>query len=239
MANGQLISVEVQDDLDALNATLGAYLLVQSKLTTEEVLAKKGKDLGIKLFQGFWNLRTKGGRGDFRGPLFKEAEARGWRTRVRSKEIYKEPYLSIWQFGRTAKMGMRKGGLKQVKGKKRSARGLLVAQELARRQRGIGLLGLSYLMFRKRNDKNDPKGWKLVENKTSRKFGILSRVTSGTDADGNAFFRIENFTPGIATVGERHGIFINAMRAAQADMAEYLVRKQMEALRKTLKRDNK
>ena len=234
----EMISVEVQEELDNLNATLALYAQVNSKLTTEEVLAKKGKDVGIKLFQGFWSLRETGSRGDFGGPLFKEAAARGWRTKLRSKEIYKEPYLGISQFGRTARMRMRKGELRQVLGKKRSARGLLVAQELARRQRGIGLLGLSYLMFRKRDDRNDPKGWRLVENKTSRKFGMMSRVTSGIDEAGNGFFRIENFTPGIVKVGEKLGIFAAAFRAAQADMAQYLVKKQMESLRKTLRRDN-
>ena len=234
----QLISVEVKEELDALNATLGAYLQVQSKLTTEEVLAKKGKDLGIKLFQGFWKLRELGRRGDFDGPLFRQAAARGWRTKLRSKELFKEPYFTIAQFGRTAKMRYRKGEPRPSFGKKRTARGLLVAQELARRQRGIGLLGLSYLMFRKRDDRNDLKGWRLVENKTSRKFGLMSRVTSGIDEAGNAYFRIENFTPGIATVGEKQGIFAEAFRAARADMAAYLARKQTEALRKTLQRDN-
>lgn len=234
---GQIISVEVVEDLQALNAELALYMEV-SKKTAAEVLEKKGRDLGIQLWRGFWELRTKGGKAAFSGPMFKAAEKRGWRTKLRSQVIEDEPYLGIWQARRQVKARRDKAGDLVASGKRRSRRGLLVAQELARRQRGAGLLGASFLAFRKRNDKTAANGWRLVENR-SRKLGLLSRVTSGEDADGNAFFRIQNFTPGVDTVGEKNSIFAKAIGAVRADMATYLVRKQMTALRQCLKRSNK
>jgi hypothetical protein len=248
MANGQLISVEVQDELDALNATLALYLQVSSR-TTEEVLRGKGIELGIRLREGFKDLASKGRhKGHFEGPFFDEAKKRGWRTKVRKYYAIRQPYISIEDHGRMAyapyrgKRGKSRKALWRTGQRdedKRSRRGLYIAQELYRRQVGIGLLAASFLMFRKRKNKDSPKGWDLVENNMSRKFGTLSRVTSGTDEEGNAFFRIENMTPGIVSVGERHGIFVKAFQEARANMVQRLIEKQTTALRKTLKRDNK
>lgn len=43
-----------------------------------------------------------------------------------------------------------------------------------------------------------------------------------------------NYTPGVDTVGAKHGIFARAINQVRADTQVYLVRKQMEALRKSL-----
>lgn len=222
------LTVEVTDSLGKLNEDLALYMEL-SKLSVQEVVDKKGRDLGIKLFQGFWKLRTKRSNNPFAGPMFTAAKARGWRTKVRTRTIEDEPYLSIQSQGFFMRRGRRKGVEKDVKSR-RSRRGLAVAQELARRQHGAGLLGVSFLGSRWRSNS---QGRYLRVNK-SKKLGTLSTVESGPLPDG-AFFRLRVFTPGIDTVGEKRGIFATAIREIRKDTAIYLVRKQMQALRSALK----
>jgi hypothetical protein len=235
----EIFTVEFKEKLGELNAAIALYAQL-SKLGAQEALWKKGHDLRIKLWDGFWNLRTartKGGKAGFSGPLFDEARRRGWRTKIREggDTIYKEPYASIYNFGRMARLRRnKKDGLPMPAGRYRSARGLHVAQELARRQSGIGLLGLSFLQFRKRADRTMPKGFRLEKNKTSRKWGTLSSIMTGFDGGGNPFFRIQIFTPGIVAIDSRYHIFAKAINQVMSDMAVYTVRKQMEALRKSL-----
>lgn len=221
------LTLEVTHDLGRLNEELALYLKL-SKLSVQEVVDKKGRDLGIKLFKGFWRLRTKGSANPFAGPMFTLAKARGWRTRVRTRAIEVEPYLSIQKQGFFMRRVMRKGVEKDVKSR-RSRRGLAVAQELSRRQHGAGLLGVSFLQRRWRSRSN---GRYLAVNK-SKKLGMLSTVESGPSADG-AFYRIVNYTPGIDTVGGGRGLFATAIREVRQDTAVYLVRKQMQALRRSL-----
>ena len=222
--------VIVREDIGKLNEELALYMEL-SKKTAQEVVDKKGLDLNIKLFRGFWALRTKGGRNAWKGPMFDQAAARGWRTKLRKRVVEDEPYLSIYQFGYFSRRVKRKKGMGTQTDKHRSRRGLLVAQELARRQRGAGLLGITFLQRRWRS--SQAKGRYFATNK-SRGLGTLSMIESGPLEDG-AFFRVRVFTPGIDTVGEGRGIFATAIRQVREDTAIYLVRKQMESLRKALR----
>jgi hypothetical protein len=223
--------VSVEEDIGRLNDELALYMKL-SKLTAEEVVAKKGLDLNIKLFRGFWALRARGGRNAFKGPMFTDAKARGWRVRVRRKELVDEPYASIQRQGYIERRYKNKKGKDVTRKLKRSRRGLLVAQELAFRQRGAGLLGVTFLQRRWRKNSAN-RGRFLAVNK-SKRLGELSMVETGPLQDG-AFFRLRVFTPGIDTVGESRGIFATAIRQVREDTAVYLVRKNMEALRKSLR----
>jgi hypothetical protein len=222
--------VTVREDIGRLNEELELYSKL-SRLTAQQVVDKKGIDLNIKLFRGFWALRIKNGRNAWKGPMFDQAAARGWRTKLRKRVVEDEPYLSIYQFGYFSRRVKRKKGTGTKTEKQRSRRGLLVAQELARRQRGAGLLGITFLQRRWRS--NQAQGRFLAVNK-SRGLGTLAMMESGPLEDG-AFFRLRVFTPCIDTVGEGLGIFATAIRQVREDTTVYLVRKQMEALRKALK----
>lgn len=228
--SGIAFEASVREDIGRLNDELALYVKL-SKLTAEEAVAKKGLDLNIKLFRGFWALRTRGGRSAWAGPMFTEAKARGWRVRVRRKVIEDEPYLTIQRQGYIERRRKRKDGTDAVRKVKRARRGLLVAQELARRQRGAGLLGITFLQRRWRS--NATRGRFIAVNK-SKRLGELSMIDTGPLPDG-AFFRLRVFTPGIDTVGESKGIFATALRQVREDTAVYLVRKNMEALRRSLR----
>ncbi|EIP96873.1 hypothetical protein OpiT1DRAFT_01300 [Opitutaceae bacterium TAV1] len=244
---GQILSIDIGNSLealDALNAELAMYEQLSGK-TNIEVVQKKGYDLGIKLFQGFWVLRTQRSKAPWSGPMFRAAKARGWRTIFSRKNYGKhyenpyaitdEPYRSIWESGRNARLKRGEKGKVDMSRRRRSRRGLAVAQELSRRQRGAGLLGVSFLTLRRGGAINKQRrNAAFVVNNTSRKLGLLSHVESGSGADGSAFFRIVNYTPGVDTIGMKRGIFATAINQVRADTQVYLVRKQMEALRKSL-----
>jgi hypothetical protein len=232
-----LFSATVTDNLTELNATLNDYAKTQSKLTTGEVLEKKGRDLTIKIWEGFWAIRQKVSADlrdpealVFRGPMFTAARRRGWATKVRDN-VLSGPYADLYATGQASKI-LRGGKAFKTDGRPLNKRALLVAQELAMRQRGVGLLGVSFLQFRWRHRAPAKGGSYLVKN-VSRKLGTLSQVEQTVTETGGSFHLI-NLTPGVMTVDNQLGIIAGAMRAARADMLAYLVRKQADALNRQL-----
>jgi hypothetical protein len=238
------VSVEITDNLALVNATLNEYVRVQHKLTVGEVLEKKGRDLGIKLFEGFWKLRQKGltkwmrepDNAVFSGPMFTLAKKRGWATKVRTTEL-EGPYASLYDTGQASKFigrGKRTTFVPSGPGNRALTKSaLLVAQELATRQRGVGLLGVSFLSKRWRNRDESKGGDYLVPN-TSAKLGELSTIEQSVDAQGNGFFRITNKTPGVATMDDKLGIISAALTAVRQDMLVYFAEHAAREIKKQL-----
>lgn len=228
-----MIEFQVQHQLARVNDVLTEYVKLVKK-TPDEVLEKKGRDLNIKIFQGFWKLRFKSGKTHrkkgavFSGPAFDEAKARGWRVRIR-------PGLTLDGSYRLAR-AKTKGGPKTARNKL-SDRALLVAQELATRQRGGGLLGVSFLQHRWRRGiktVNGPTGRYLVQNR-SGKLGLLSSVQKGQSPQGH-FLTITNQLPAVGIVDQNKRIIAQALIAVRGDTLLYIDRKVREAAQKALKK---
>jgi hypothetical protein len=188
-------------DLGRLNRNLKAWIGVSGK-SEDEALNKKGNDLRIRLFKGFWGQRWKrGGKGGgFR--LLRQLVRAGKGILVRLMNL-RSPWDS--QIPATDKNG-----------KPLNLRQKLVAQEIIRRQAGVGILGVSFLRKRWAYKKEAKY---LTENRT-RGFGKAVSFEKS-----NGAFTITGFTPGLAKVAAKYGILASAIRGANVDTEEYLLRK--------------
>jgi hypothetical protein len=184
-------------DLLRLQRNLQAYAKVRHKKTTDEILNQKGNDLRIQLFRGFWAQRWKKGRNLVRNLL---AQGRGILVRLMR-------LVPQWagKIPATDKRG-RALNLYQK----------LVAQEIARRQSGTGVLGVSFLRKRWRFKDNARF---LVTNRT-RGLGMAASFEKKDDS-----FVISGFTPGLARVAQTYGILNKALARVSADIEKYLARK--------------
>jgi len=210
--------IAVQDNLAAFNATLRRYLFLTQK-SPDEVLERKGKDIGIKLFQGFYAKRWKGSRTG-KGVAWKELKAR-------SKEgegIKLRPGIQADPAAPQTYMAYRK-----IRGAFGSVRKLLVPMktseyqkkvfaELRMRQSGIGVLGASFLWTRKLS--NQERGTFYVRNKTGKALGSASH-TPGE-------FEIIGDVAGQHDVSERYGVEAQALSNAREDMVKYFNEKHLE-----------
>lgn len=193
-----MISVDVRDML-RLQRNLKEYARVRSKVSKDEILNKKGNDLRIRLFRGFWARRWKKNAAR---SLLKTLVAAGKGVHVRLMRL-----VAPWSGKIPAT---------DKKGRPLNDWQKLVAQEVMRRASGIGVLGVSFLRKRWRYKK---EGSYLTENRT-RGFG--KAVTFQKTADE---FTITGWTPGLARVAQRFGILGEAVRGMSADLETYLSRK--------------
>lgn len=204
---------------DALQRSLQDYVRLGKKLP-EDVLNKKGNDLRIQLYRLFRERRWAGGKNvAHREVRARAAQGRG--TLVRSK--------TLEMSGAPEKTKSRRG----AQSVPLTLWQKLVWQESERRQKGIGVLGVSFLMKRWRVK----QGARYLARNTSRKLGDLmtmelkSNEQGPTAADGT--FTLTGYTPGMRRVSDRYGILQRAKAAIVADMAPYLQRKAAELARKT------
>jgi len=214
--------VQIEVDTRAVTRSLAAYALASRK-NLDEVLEKKGRDLGIKLFQGY-RARQWGGAARRAGIARSELVARtaaGRGTKIRESilrgfraEVVTAPKV------RDAKSARGKAAARR---RRASIWQKYVGREIAARQRGIGVLAASFLWFRKRKASSGNRGIEYVRNRTGRPLG---GVEKGAD-----FLRIQGYTAGLGAVGARYGIIRRALLLVQADMDVYLARKQDEAAR--------
>lgn len=198
--------------LEALNSDLALYMRLSGK-TAQEVLEKKGRDLGIQLYRGFTDAKW-GGSGAAPGIARLELRARtaaGIGTRVRPE------LLMRYRSGRAADRAVRAAG-GRVPGGRRSLWQRIVGGEVALRQSGRGSLAASFLLFRRRS--SQARGVTYQVNRISKRAGYVER--------GENYLRIVGLTPGLAEVDRRYGITAGAIAAVRADMAPYFLRKLRE-----------
>lgn len=211
-----MISIRTETNLAAFNVVLTRYMDATGKLP-DEVLEKKGRDIGIKLFQGF-SAHKFGGPGKKRAGLARaELAARtaaGDGTKVRAS-LMKEYFAKRGQLRAEST-----GTLGNINRRVRLWQSI-VGREIALRQRGIGVLAASFLWFRGRTSK--ARGTYYVRNKTGRALGSVEK--------GNGFLRILGYTEGLAGVDVRYGIVSRALNEARADMLIYVERKERELIR--------
>lgn len=201
-----------------------------NKRATSELIAKKGRDLGIKLFEGFRDVQF-GGDPKRRGIANAELAARtasGRGTKVRPELLarYRTARAQfgkeIRRYGQARRKARQSGTLDQwsaardqgnaIREKRRELWSSIVGAEIALRQSGIGVLAASFLMFRNRS--SQARGTYQVPNRTGRPLGSVT-VTDDS-------IEIASYAAGIGTVESRYGIVDRALNASAADMLVYL-----------------
>jgi len=231
------MNIQVSHNIDDLRATLARYIEASGK-TVDEVLDKKGRDLGIKLYQGFRDRRFGGG---VKGWSFAAAElaartAAGRGTAVRPSLV--KEYIE--RKGQVSRLADRKYAQLTARGLTKEQRRELrrirsatkvggqnlwrsyVGREIRLRARGSGVLAASFLWFRRRFVRGS-FGKEVVfrRNRTARPLGWVEKTPGA--------LRITAVPLGMDVVESRYGIVRGAVAAAIADMEAYVSRKYREA----------
>jgi len=100
----------------------------------------------------------------------------------------------------------------------------IVGRELSARQAGIGMLGASFLWYRKRSSQS--KGTYYMPNRTGKPLGYVDR--------GDGYLRIVGEAAGLEVVDPRYGIVSQALAIETADMVPYIERREREIFGQTL-----
>jgi len=209
----------VTHNLAQFNAAFARYAdtwTARGHGTLEDALEKKGRDIGIKLWQAFathkWGGLGKPQKGLARAELDARASS-GIGIKLRASLMAE--YLSQRTDLRAATAGKHGAG---VIGKKIRLWQKFVGKELAARQRGIGYLSTAYLWFRKRT--TDSRGVFLVQNRRGVPIGAVDR--------GEGFFRIMGDAPGSSVVDSRYAVVSGVLSSATADIEAYLSTRERE-----------
>ena len=229
------ITSNAEQELANLGKALALYQ-VASKKTATETLWRKAYDLRIQLFKGYraqqWRGTRKGAQ-QFTGIAFTELRRRarsggGITLRQGLRPSDKAPGTYFQRRKLTGKAGSSRRLRVPVK---MSDYSKLVWSELARRQSGIGVLSVSFLMRRWNAKRSE-----LVRNSTrlgqlgnvavdsfeqkDRRGATLGRVQLGTES-----VRLTGFTGGLSKIDSRYGVSSRAFAAVTADIVPYLQRK--------------
>ncbi|RME67490.1 MAG: hypothetical protein D6781_13095 [Verrucomicrobia bacterium] len=221
--------VSIQHEFDRLAAALRTYARVTGR-DAQEVLDRKGRDLGIQLFRAFrsrqWGGHPRATRGRTLARLEADARARRGRGTVLRPSLQRE-------YERELRAASVKGatGRRRVRGRRLNLRQKYVGRELSLRGRGLGVLAASFLWFRRRA--SSARGVYYVRNRTGRPLGQVQR--------GRDFLRITATYRDArgryphALVSNRYGLVAGAVRAVRADTESYLRRKQQESVRRAFR----
>lgn len=227
------MSVNVESNIVEFQRAFKRYTELSSR-APEDLMEKKGRALGIALFQGF-DAKKFGGPGKKKHGLARAqldertADGRGTKVRPSLLDAYKSERAafgsSIRSLGQLARNEIRSTQYKQLRAESRMMRkkraGLwnrVVSAEVNARQAGIGMLAASFLWYRKRQ--SQAKGTYIVPNRTGKPLGYVER--------GERMMRIVSEAEGIDVVDARYGIVQAALARETADIAEYLNRKELE-----------
>jgi hypothetical protein len=214
--------------LQRLNTALGRYALETGK-SLEDVLAKKGRDLSIKLFQEFrsrqWGgegARTAATRKSLAGLELRQRTQAGEGTRLRPSLL--AAYRA--EKGNKIRSALARRSRRRVKltSGRLTIWQKMVGKETAARARGIGVLAASFLWFRRAGK---GKGRRFVRNRTGRPLGFAdvgdrSLHIVGLGSVGSA-------GAGIGSVDVRYGLSKRAIDRVSADTEQYLVDRQAKA----------
>ena len=224
--------ISIETSLASFNAQLARYMQLSKKLP-DEILEKKGRDLGIKLFEGFREHQF-GGNPKRKGIAAEElrqrsSQGRGIRVRPSLRKRYEQGRehltYSVRSFGQGARRSLLLSDYREAKREGRAARKRrsalwkkTVGMELAARESGIGVLAASFLWFRKRS--NNSMGTFLVPNRTGKPLGYVERTENA--------MRIVGETEGLAATDAKYQVVAGAINTATADMVDYITRKERE-----------
>lgn len=232
------VSVTTSPDSAALQRWAHVFraYAARNKRDVAELIAKKGRDLGIRLYRGFKEVQF-GGDPKKRGLAMAELEARsrvGRGTRVREslmrryRSARKDLGFSVRSFGQAARYADNKADRAEARRDARAARKRrtalwqkIIGAEVALRQSGIGVLAASFLMFRNAKRWSVSQGKyvglrvrEVTPNRTGRPLGSV-QVTDDS-------IEIASYAAGIGIVEQRYGISSRALDESSIDMLEYL-----------------
>lgn len=226
------MNVQVESNIVEFQRMFQRYTELNSR-APEELMEKKGRALGIKLFEGFREHQF-GGNPKRKGIAAEElrqrsSQGRGIRVRPSLRKRYEQGRehltYSVRSFGQVARRSLLLSDYMEAKRDGRAARKRrsalwkkAVGMELAARESGIGMLAASFLWYRKRQ--SQAKGTFTVPNRTGKPLGYVDR--------GEGFLRIVSEADGIDVVDARYGIVQAALQRETADMAEYITKKERE-----------
>lgn len=224
--------MNVASNLPQFNSALASYIAAhQGRKGVQEIMQKKGNNLGMRLFKVFSDHKW-GGPGKPKKNLARaELDARvstGKGIKVRSLilKTYQRERASMNYFSRSVGQRLRffKGtlddwsSLRDKREKNKEQRSNLwrkaVQSELSARQRGIGMLAASFLWYRKRS--SQARGTYYVKNR-SGKYNLGYAV-----ADESSF-QIVADAPGSAQVDARYGLVNQAISEEMADIEKYFM----------------
>lgn len=227
------MSVNVESNIVEFQRMFQRYTELNSR-APEELMEKKGRALGVALFQGFSEHKFGGPGKVVKGLALGElrqraADGRGTKVRPSLLSEYKQLRahlgFSVRSFGQAARYSMSKEDRREAKRDGRAAKrrraalwNMYVGKEVALRQAGIGMLAASFLWYRKRQ--SQAKGTFTVLNRTGKPLGYVDR--------GEGFLRIVSEADGIDVVDARYGIVQAVLQRETADMAEYITKKERE-----------
>lgn len=244
------LNPSAERELAALHDTLQRYHTV-SRRDIGETLARKAEDLRIQLYRGYWDQRYKGPRKGARqseGVAFRHMRQRaragdGIRLRHALQSGAPSPQAPVEYFQRRKLRGAH-GTTRRLRVPiTMSTYQRRVWTELARRQTGIGVLGVAFLMQRYRKRFSVSSGsyvatgaTRLRDNKTAPSaLQVQTQLGFGKNLLGRlilapTFARLEGFVPGHAEVGARHSILEIALRDVRQDTELYLARKTVDSI---------
>lgn len=217
-----MTQVVVKSNAAHFGSALALYIAA-SKKAPDDVLDKKGRDLGIRLFRGFRGRQFGGPK---RNSVIARRElasrtAAGVGTRIRGS------LMAEYQTQRAALrseienfIGPRNARQELGTIKRRVALWQsFVGREIGIRQKGIGVLAASFLWFRRRS--SQAKGIYYVKNRSGRRsLGSVEKVPGR--------LTIVAEVAAIGDVDERYGIVDRALSESATDMLQYVQRKQVE-----------
>lgn len=213
--------VTLQSNIDRFNATFQRYVdawTARGNGTLDDALEKKGRDLGIKLFQGFRD-RKWGGPGRHPGLARAELDVRAAEGRgIRVRSTLMREYLKARTLLRNFVGPQKRGGVARMIRAKVRLWQSFVGRELGLRQSGIGVLAVSFLWYRSRKPQS---GVYYVKNRTRRPIGAVEK--------GDGFLRIIGDALGLSEVDARYGIVAKAISDSEADMLQYFRNIQIKA----------
>jgi hypothetical protein len=232
------LQVTVEHQMRRLGETVDRYQRLTG-LTNDEVLEKKGRDLGIQLYRGYRDRRY-GGESKLGRTLplaeLRQRSASGRGIRVRAKIL--ERYRSERRFLLRERRALRgvsrpltqQGQRASDAGLRRNQRARIgawrraVGREISARASGMGVLSVSFLWYRRRPGR-DGLGRRITVYRRNKSGQPLGYVEKGKDS-----LRIVGMTEGLDIVDARYGIVTRAIGRTISDMEVYISRKHREAL---------
>ncbi len=214
------LSGAVSHNLDELSRALTDYGEVTGK-TAGQVVEKKGKQLTYELFDRFKE------KAPARGQIFQEAEARGFRVKVRDSVLQD---IFARNLGPNAPGERVRGGETR---RRLNFSAQAVKRELAVRESGRRFTAIGWNF----------RGWRPVDGDTTQghaqyfsrsKYGFeVGRVQLDIKADG-ASALLQNSAPGAKEADEKYNLVAPAIEAITKDTVEYAERKAAENANRVL-----
>ena len=222
-------------NLDEFNEALQAYAK-HSRLSVAEVVARKGSDLGFRLYKKLRELTP--GKGVVRAERLAAIEAGegiNIRKKIRERTMFKYGVSSVIGTG-ALRMGKRRSASRVIKGKRLNLQALMVRAELNTRESGRGYLGHSskFKSFASeiKANSNDIDKQRMIRDRYLRFISSVGFKANRDEAALTMRWGGNNDASNSLAVAlqkpKARSKIADALSEARADMMVYLTRKMAE-----------